>query len=83
VATVTIGVDELLEQVRSRRTLPPAAERRRIRERAGVSLRQMARAVDTSHAAVRGWEEGATPRRPEQRAAYARLLEELGRIGAQ
>jgi DNA-binding transcriptional regulator YiaG len=70
--------DELLERVRARRRLPPPTERRRIRERAGVSLRDLAAAVGVSHATIRNWEAGATPR--EHRAAYARLLEELDRI---
>jgi transcriptional regulator with XRE-family HTH domain len=67
--------DELLERVRSRRQLPAPAERRRIREAAGVSLRDVAAAVGVSHTAVAGWEAGATPR--EQRTAYAELLAEL------
>ena len=70
--------DELLERVQARRRLPPPTERRRIRERAGVSLRDLAAAVGVSHATIRNWEAGATPR--EHRAAYARLLEELDRI---
>lgn len=70
--------DELLERVRARRRLPPPTERRRIRERAGVSLRDLAAAVGVSHATIRNWEAGSTPR--EHRAAYARLLEELARI---
>jgi transcriptional regulator with XRE-family HTH domain len=74
------GVDELLERVRSRRKLPIAKERRQIRERAGVSLRDVATALGVSHTAVAGWESGATPR--EHRAAYAQLLEELKRVAA-
>jgi DNA-binding transcriptional regulator YiaG len=74
------GVDELLSRVRARRTLPPAAERRRIREAAGVSMREMARALGTSLTNVQRWEEGARPRKYE--AAYARLLEELRRLAA-
>jgi DNA-binding transcriptional regulator YiaG len=67
----------LLDQVRARRRLPPPAERKEIRERAGVSLRDLALVLGVSHAAVRGWEQGATPR--EQRAAYADVLAELKR----
>jgi DNA-binding transcriptional regulator YiaG len=70
--------DELLDRVRALRRLPSPAERRRIRERARVSLRDMAAAVGVTHASIRNWEAGATPR--EHRAAYARLLEELDRI---
>ena len=78
--TKTSGVDELLERVRSRRTLPAPAERRRIREAAGVSIREVARALGASHTAVASWEAGATPR--EHRAAFAGLLEELRRVAA-
>jgi DNA-binding transcriptional regulator YiaG len=74
------GVDELLERVRSRRTLPVPSERRRIREEAGVSIRELARALGASHTAVASWEAGATPR--EHRAAYAQLLAELARAAA-
>jgi DNA-binding transcriptional regulator YiaG len=74
----TTGVDDLVERVRSRKQLPGPAERRRIREAAGVSLRDVAAAVGVSHTAVASWEAGATPR--EHRTAYLRLLEELHRI---
>jgi DNA-binding transcriptional regulator YiaG len=75
---VIIGVDDLVERVRIRKQLPAPAERRRIREAAGVSLRDVAAAVGVSHTAVASWEAGATPR--EHRAAYLRLLDELHRI---
>jgi DNA-binding transcriptional regulator YiaG len=70
--------DELLDRVRAQRRLPLPTERRRIRERAGVSLRDMAGALGVSHATIRNWEAGATPR--EHRGAYARLLDELAKI---
>jgi DNA-binding XRE family transcriptional regulator len=70
-------VDRLLEEVRSRLGLPPAKERRRIRERAGVSLRQAGAAVGVSWMAIVRWEEGSQPRNPEHAVAYGRLLEEL------
>lgn len=68
-------VDELLAQVRARRRLPPSAERVRIRKRAKVSLRAMGSALGVSHATVRGWETGSTPR--DRAAEYAELLAEL------
>jgi DNA-binding transcriptional regulator YiaG len=67
--------EPLLEQVRSRRILPPPSERQRIRVDAGVSLRAVGKALGVSHAAVASWERGATPR--EHRDAYAQLLREL------
>jgi DNA-binding transcriptional regulator YiaG len=74
---LTETVDELLAQVRARRRLPSPSKRRAIRERAGVSLRDLADALGVSHAAVRGWEQGATPR--DRRAEYADVLAELDR----
>jgi transcriptional regulator with XRE-family HTH domain len=73
-------IETLLEQVRSRRQLPPPSERRAIRLQAGLSLRDIGDALGVSHVAVSRWEGGATPR--ETRAAYAQLLEELQRIAA-
>ena len=69
---MTSGVDELLERVRSQRTLPVPAERRRIRMAAKLTLRDVAVALGVSHTAVAAWGAGSTPR--EQHAAYARLL---------
>jgi len=73
------GVDALLEQARSRRNLPLPADRRRIREAAGLSLRAVAAALGVSHTAVANWEAGGTPREQE-RGSYGRLLEELDRM---
>ena len=71
---------ELLERLRAKRELPPPEERRRIRQSAGASLRDIAREVGVSHTAVRRWETTrAVPR--EARIAYARLLDELRQIG--
>lgn len=79
--TVT-EAEALLEQVRSRRKLPPAPERRAIRERAGVSLRRMAAVIGregVSAMPVVRWEAGSTPRDPDHLRAYADLLAELKR----
>ena len=72
-----VGLDELLERVRSRRRLPDAAERRRIRVAAGVSQRELASALGVSWTAIQRWEQGSRPRTHlEQYAtALARLLE--------
>jgi predicted DNA-binding transcriptional regulator YafY len=78
--------EALLEQLRSRRRLPPASERRRIREAAGVSLRQLGAAIPphgVSAMAVLRWEAGATPRDTEHLRAYGRLLEELRHLGGE
>ncbi|MEW2400298.1 helix-turn-helix domain-containing protein [Streptomyces sp. NPDC046862] len=70
------AVDALLEQV-AQDDLPPPAERKRLREAAGLSQAQVAKATGTRREAVGNWESGRTEPRPPQRAAYARLLEGL------
>ncbi|MDX3069013.1 helix-turn-helix transcriptional regulator, partial [Streptomyces sp. ND04-05B] len=70
------AVDALLEQV-AQDDLPPPAERKRLREAAGLSQTQVATATGTRREAVGNWESGRTEPRPPQRAAYARLLEGL------
>lgn len=72
--------EQLLEQLRSRRQLPAPAERRQIREAAGVSLRELAGAIGNSHMAVDRWEKGAAPRNPAHLRAYSRLLNEFRRL---
>lgn len=70
------AVDVLLEQV-AQDDLPPPAERKRLREAAGLSQAQIAAALNTRREAVGNWETGKTEPRPPKRAAYARLLEGL------
>ncbi|MEU3226811.1 helix-turn-helix transcriptional regulator [Streptomyces sp. NPDC006976] len=70
------AVDALLEQV-AQDDLPAPAERKRLREAAGLSQSQIATALDARREAVGNWETGKTEPRPPKRAAYARLLEGL------
>ncbi|WP_326683080.1 telomere-associated protein Tap [Streptomyces sp. NBC_01237] len=70
------AVDALLEQV-AQDDLPTPAERKRLREAAGLSQAQIATALDARREAVGNWEAGRTEPRPPKRAAYARLLEGL------
>ncbi|MGW9081487.1 telomere-associated protein Tap [Streptomyces kronopolitis] len=70
------AVDALLEQV-AQDDLPSPAERKRLREAAGLSQAQIAMALGTRREAVGNWEAGRTEPRPPKRAAYARLLEGL------
>lgn len=70
------AVDALLEEV-TQDDLPVPAERRRLREAAGLSQEQIARALKARREAVGNWESGRTEPRPPKRAAYARLLERL------
>jgi DNA-binding transcriptional regulator YiaG len=68
--------EELLAQVRSKQKLPPKKERRRIRERADVSIRELAAAIGVSHMAIVRWEAGSTPADPDHVVAYGRILRE-------
>ncbi|MFE4055604.1 telomere-associated protein Tap [Streptomyces sp. NPDC059096] len=70
------AVDALLEQV-AQDDLPDPAERKRLREAAGLSQAQIAKALDARREAVGNWETGRTEPRPPKRAAYARLLDGL------
>ncbi|MEU2689515.1 helix-turn-helix transcriptional regulator [Streptomyces hygroscopicus] len=70
------AVDALLEQA-VRDPLPEPAERKRLREAAGLTQDQVAGALQTRREAVGNWEAGRTEPRPPKRAAYARLLEGL------
>jgi DNA-binding transcriptional regulator YiaG len=75
---MSLTVDELVERVRSRRELPAVAERRRIREAAGVSQRELAKALGVSWTAIQRWEAGARPR--THVAEYAEALEKLASL---
>jgi DNA-binding transcriptional regulator YiaG len=78
--TVTKERDALLARLRAQRKLPPAAERKRIRKAAGVSVRQLAAALGVSRMAPVRWEKGAMPRDPEHVREYAELLAEFERL---
>ena len=74
------SLDALVERVRERRQLPLKEERRQIREAAGVSQRELARALGVSWTAIQRWEDGARPR--QHVAEYQRALEELSKLAA-
>lgn len=71
------SVDALLEQAAAPDALPAPAERKRLREAAGLSQDQVAKALDVRRETVTGWEAGRTEPRPPKRAAYIRLLDGL------
>ena len=71
------SVDALLEQAAAPDALPVPAERKRLREAAGLSQDQVAKALDVRRETVTGWEAGRTEPRPPARAAYIRLLDGL------
>ncbi|MGW1646509.1 telomere-associated protein Tap, partial [Streptomyces eurythermus] len=55
--------------------LPPPAERKRLREAAGVTQQDVAVALETKRETVNGWETGRTMPRPPRLAAYKHLLD--------
>ncbi|MFE3588063.1 telomere-associated protein Tap [Streptomyces niveus] len=71
------AVDALLA---SRATLPPPAERKRLRAAHGLTIDEVATALKVRRATVSGWESGKTEPRPPERDAYARLLEKLAEL---
>ena len=56
---MTAAEQLLLEQVRARRVLPAASERRRIREAAHCSQHEIAKALGVSWTAIYRWEQGS------------------------
>ncbi|MFF6787016.1 telomere-associated protein Tap [Streptomyces sp. NPDC012510] len=66
--------------VASRATLPPPAERKRLRQAHGLTLDEVAAALKVRRATVGGWEAGRTEPRPPERDAYARMLKQLAEL---
>ncbi|MBV7700150.1 helix-turn-helix domain-containing protein [Streptomyces sp. TRM70350] len=66
--------------VASRSPLPPPAERKRLRQAHGLTLDEVAAALQVRRATVSGWEAGRTEPRPPEREAYARLLKQLAEL---
>ncbi|WP_052868761.1 telomere-associated protein Tap [Streptomyces niger] len=68
--------------VASRAPLPPAAERKRLRQAHGLTLDQVAGALSVRRATVSGWESAKKPTEPRgpEREAYARLLKQLAEL---
>ncbi|NUV32795.1 helix-turn-helix transcriptional regulator, partial [Streptomyces sp. KAI-27] len=70
-------VAALLEDARLRKTMPPPAERQRLREAAGLTRGQVADACQVRRQTIANWEEGKTTPKPPGATAYARLLDGL------
>ncbi|MFE9016376.1 MULTISPECIES: telomere-associated protein Tap [Streptomyces] len=72
--------DRIDALVASRSPLPPPAERKRLRTAHGLTLDEVAAALDVRRATVSGWESGKTEPRPPERDAYAHLLKQLAEL---
>ncbi|MER8073083.1 helix-turn-helix transcriptional regulator [Streptomyces sp. NPDC094034] len=70
------AIDSLLASLTPQPALPEAQVRRGLRERAGLSKAQVARALGVSSSTVTGWETGRDPS-GELRTKYAYLLDGL------
>lgn len=66
--------------VASRSPLPPPAERKRLRQAHGLTLDEVAEALEVRRATVSGWESGKTEPRPPERDGYARMLKQLAEL---
>lgn len=68
-------IHALLESHREQReTLPPPAERAKLRELEGLTQTQVADALEVTRASVSAWETGRTEPRGAVREQYAELL---------
>lgn len=65
--------------VASRAVLPPAQERKRLRIAHGLTMDDVAQALQVRRATVSAWESATKPTEPRgpEREAYARLLNQL------
>jgi transcriptional regulator with XRE-family HTH domain len=71
------AVDALLAHAEGLESLPPPAERVRLRTAAGLTVEEVARALKVRPATLRSWEEGTGQPKPEKLEPYRRLLEGL------
>jgi DNA-binding XRE family transcriptional regulator len=69
----------LIDEVRANRRMPSPETARMIRRAAHVTQARMAREIGVDRVTFIRWESGATRPRPELRARWAALLEDLQR----
>uniref|UniRef100_UPI001586CDA3 helix-turn-helix domain-containing protein n=1 Tax=Streptomyces sp. TRM64462 TaxID=2741726 RepID=UPI001586CDA3 len=69
------AIDALLADARQETPLPPADERRALRERLGLSRTQVAKALAVTESRIGGWEAGREPS-GEARDKYAYFLQQ-------
>jgi DNA-binding XRE family transcriptional regulator len=72
--TAQRALTDLAERGRLRRGLPPLAERKQIRLRAGVSADELANALDVHRDSIFAWESGRRLPYPDFAARYAEAL---------
>lgn len=75
------AVEEVVRLAQARRELPPPAMCRALRERAGLSLADMARAAGTSKQSVHNWESGRCVPGPEHIHDYLTVLRAVQELG--
>lgn len=71
-----IDLPSLVSELRAAQ-LPSAADRKRIREAAAISQREIARVIGVAPQSICRWESGPAPRRRRDAIAYAELLAAL------
>jgi DNA-binding XRE family transcriptional regulator len=71
-------LSHLERRLRDQRDLPSPARRKRLRERAGLSRLDVARAVGVTRNAILYWETGRSEPRGENLARYVEVLRQLG-----
>ena len=74
------SVEALLEEARLNASMPPPAERQRLREAANLSRAQVAAAVGVGRTTVANWETGHSEPTPPGRLEYLKLLKGLAEI---
>ncbi|MFH8760587.1 helix-turn-helix domain-containing protein [Streptomyces atroolivaceus] len=74
------SVEALLEEARLNASMPPPAERQRLREAANLSRAQIAKAVGVGRTTVANWETGHSEPTPPGRLPYLRVLKGLAEI---
>lgn len=72
-------IESVLERARARRRLPEPAERRRLREEAGLSQADVAAVVGVGRPEVTRYENGERSPRGEALVRYEKLLRRLRR----
>jgi len=75
----TDPLDQALALVERRRRLPPPKMRRLVRETAGLTQTDLARALDVDRATVSRWESGDRFPAPAVLARYLEALDRLAR----